>query len=128
MVQEAFVELVRAAPKLKGDGRSLKAWLYRSVRYGCLDEYRRRSRRPEVPTDQLPETAGEAEEPIGLDPSLESALTQLSKKHRTLVLLRHVVGMSGEEMASVMGMSRKAVYAALGRAEARLRASFGGAP
>ena len=127
VVQESFVELVRAAPKLKGGGRALRAWLYRSVRYGCLDEYRRRSRRPEVLTDSLPDTPHEAEEPIGLDPELEAALAQLSKRHRTLVLLRHVVGLSGEEMASVMRISRKAAYAALDRAEAKLRSALGGA-
>ena len=128
VVQDSFVELVRAAPKLKGDGWALRAWLYRSVRYGCLDEYRRRSRRPEIPTDSLPDVPPDSEEPIGLDPDLEAALRQLSKRHRTLVLLRHVVGLSGDEIASVMRTSRKAVYAALNRAEAKLRAALGGAP
>lgn len=49
IVQQSFVELVKAAPRVRGDGRALRAWLYKSVGYGCLDEYRRRLRRPEVP-------------------------------------------------------------------------------
>ena len=40
-VQQAFLELVQAAPTIRGDGRSLRAWLFRSVRFTCLDELRR---------------------------------------------------------------------------------------
>ncbi len=126
IVQDAFIELVRASSKLKGDGRSLKAWLFRSVRYGCLDEYRRRSRRPEVLTERVPETPAESEEPRWLDPGLQAALSQLSAKQRSLVLMRHVVGLSGDEVAAATGMSRKAVYAATDRAEAKLRDAMEG--
>lgn len=55
-VQQAFLELTRAAPTIRGNGRSLRALLYRSVRYTCLDEIRRRTRHPEVATDVVPET------------------------------------------------------------------------
>ncbi|MGI9610526.1 MAG: RNA polymerase sigma factor [Acidimicrobiia bacterium] len=123
IVQQAFVELVKTAPRFRGDGKGLRAWLYKSVRYGCLDEYRRRSRRPEIPSDEVPEPEG-FHDPAslhGLDPALDQALSQLSRRHRTLVLLRHVVGLSANETASVMGMTRKAVYSATDRAEIRLR-------
>lgn len=127
VVQQAFVELVKAAPKIKGEGKALSAWLFKSVRYGCLDEYRRRARRPEIPHEDLPETAFN-QDPLAdhLAPDLESALNSLSKRHRTVVLLRHVVGLNGEEIATVIGTSRRATYAVLGRAEARLRAALGG--
>ena len=120
-VQQAFVELVKAAPGLRGDGRSLQAWLYRSVRYGCLDEIRRRGRRPEAPSAQLPERAGVPEPDHDLDPDLASALAQLSDRQRELVVLRHVVGLDGHEIAAATRSNRAAVYAALGRAERRLR-------
>ena len=127
VVQQAFVELVRAAPKIKGDGRSLRAWLFKSVRFGCLDEYRRRSRRPEIPHETLPDLAV-GQDPLSdhLDPSLEGALNQLSKRHRTVVLLRHVVGLSPEEIAQVIGSSRRATYAVLNRAETKLRSILDG--
>ncbi len=127
IVQQSFVELVKAAPKIKGNGTALRAWLFKSVRYGCLDEYRRRARRPEIPHDDLPETPIE-QDPLAdhLGPDLENALLSLSKRHRTVVLLRHVVGLNGEEIATVIGTSRRAAYAALGRAETRLRAALGG--
>ncbi len=130
IVQQSFVELVAAAPKFRGDGRALRAWLYKSVRFGCLDEYRRRSRRPEIPSDELPDVPIQDHDPSSqdLDPSLEEALVSLSRRHRTLVILRHVVGLSGEEIASVMGMTRRAVYSALSRAENNLRNALGETP
>ena len=121
IVQQSFVELVKAASKFRGDGRALRSWRYKSVRYGCLDEYRRRRRRPEVPSEQLPEQPIETEWSSEVEPAVERALASLTKKQRTLVILRHVVDLSGEEIASVMGMSRKAVYAAIDRAEGKLR-------
>lgn len=122
-VQQAFLELVRAADTIKGDGRSLRAWLFRSVRFTCLDEIRRRSRRPETPTASIPESMDvHAELPTpGLDPDLESALSELTEQQRNLLSLRHVVGLSGAEAAEVMNMSRPAAYAATARAEKRLR-------
>lgn len=125
IVQDAFIELVQAAPKFRGDGRSLASWLYRSVRFGCLDEYRRRKRRPERPTDQIGGPSIDDDHMESLDPNLERALMSLSQRHRTLVLLRHVVGLSGQEIADVTGGSRKAAYAALDRAERKLRVVLG---
>lgn len=125
VVQQTFVELIRAAPRIKGRGLSLRAWLFRSVRYGCLDEYRRRSRRPEDLRGDLPEPMIEVDPLAGhLDADLEKALASLSRRHRTVVILRHVVGMSGQEIASVMGTTRKAAYAVLNRAEMNLRSAL----
>lgn len=122
VVQQAFVELVKSAHKIKGDGRALRAWLFKSVRFGCLDEYRRRSRRPEIPQEVLPDLVVNPD-PLDnhLEPTLADALNSLSKRHRSVVLLRHVVGLSPDEIAKVIGSTRRATYAVLGRAEARLR-------
>lgn len=119
-VQQAFLELTRAAPTLRGDGRSLRAWLYRSVRFTCLDEIRRRGRRPEVVTDTIPD-AGYTDELDLPDPALQTALLALSERQRSLLLLRHVVGLTADEVARVMQSNRSAVYAATARAERRLR-------
>lgn len=126
IVQQAFVELVKAAAGFRGDGHSLRAWLFRSVRYGCLDEYRRRSRHPEVPHDVVPEVSVEEEYLAGhLDPEIEAALGKLSKRQRAVVLLHNVVGLSGDEIAGVLGTSRRAVYGLIERGEARLRRTLG---
>ncbi len=123
-VQQAFFELVRAAPKIRGDGRSLRAWLFRSVRYTCRDELRRRARHPEALIDR-PDAVGVEFRPtplsLELDPDLRLAMSRLTSRQRTLLVLRHVVGMSGQETATVVGSTRAAVYAATARAERRLR-------
>lgn len=125
-VQQAFLELVKAAPRFRGDGRSLRAWLFRSVRFNCLDEIKRRSRRPEAPTEHLPERPSSPPDAAveGLEPALEEALSALAPRQRALIVLRHVVGLSGEEIASVVRSNRTAVYAALGRAERRFRQTY----
>ncbi|MBK5268550.1 MAG: sigma-70 family RNA polymerase sigma factor [Acidimicrobiia bacterium] len=123
-VQQAFIELASAAPGFTGDGRSLQAWLYKSVRFSCLDEFRRRSRRPEVPTERLPEVpfVGSDTEPYSAE--LASAIASLPYRQQLLLDLRHVHQLSGYEMAEVLGMTRPAAYAALGRAEKNLRKAF----
>lgn len=120
-VQQAFIELVNAAPRLRGDGRSLRAWLYRSVRFTCLDEVRRRHRHPETPTDQVPETAVDEQAQEWTDTHLVAALDQLSERQRSLIVMRHVGGLSGAEIATATRSNRTAVYAAVRRAERRLR-------
>lgn len=121
-VQQAFLELTRAAPSLRGDGRSLRAWLFRSVRFNCLDELRRRRRRPEHPAAELPERAAIDALP---DPDLHDALDRLGDRHRSLILLRHVADLTADETARVLGTNRTAVYAATARAERRLRKLLG---
>lgn len=123
MVQQAFLELVNASAKFRGNGEALRVWLFRSVRYRCLDELKRAGRRRERPMDELPDssTAGRTDEMAAMDPELERALRSLTERQRSMVVLRHVVGLSGEEVARVVGVSRGAAYAALGRAEKKLK-------
>ncbi len=120
VVQQAFLELARAAPTIKGDGRALRAWLFRSVRFGCLDEIRRRERRPEYPSDEVPDTPVALDHHEG-DPALLEALQRLSERHRSIIVLRHVVGHTVDEIAAILESNRTAIYAASARAEQRLR-------
>ena len=123
-VQQAFLELARAAPTIRGDGRSLRAWMYRSVRFSCLDEIRRRKRHPEDPTERLPEAG--VSDPIDFpDPALQAALLELSDRQRAIVVLRHVLGASFDDIAKVMGSNRTAMYAACARAERSLERHLG---
>ncbi len=126
-VQQAFLELARAADRFEGDGRSLRSWLYRSVRFEVLDEVRRRRRHPEEPREQMPDRPfGEAFDD-GMSPELESALAALSPRQRAIMLLRHVHGFDGAEIAEILGSNRAAIYAAGSRAEATLRRLLDGA-
>ena len=118
-VQHAFLELVRAQPELDLV-RSLEAWLFKSVRFTCLDEIRRRSRRPELPTDDLPE-AGTEDIVLLVDAELERALAALTPEQQEVLHLKHVEGYDGAEIAEILDSNRTAVYAMAARAEARLK-------
>ncbi|MCL1587189.1 MAG: RNA polymerase sigma factor [Actinomycetia bacterium] len=121
-VQQAFLELASTAQSFRGDGRSLRSWLYRSVRFNCLDEVRRRERHPERPTDELPDIASmDSDMELGVDPILEMALQELSEQQRSIIILKHVLGFSGDEIARILGSNRAAVYASAARAERRLK-------
>ncbi len=118
-VQHSFLELVRARPRLSSD-RSLEAWMFKSVRFTCLDEIRRRTRRPEIPSDQLPDH-GEEDALLAIDPDLEQALADLTPEQQEVLHLKHVEGYDGGEIAQIVDSNRTAVYAMAARAEARLR-------
>jgi len=48
-------------------------------------------------------------------------MAQLTSGQRAALILKHVVGMDGNEIADVVGGNRIAVYATIRRAEQRLR-------
>ncbi|MGI9595867.1 MAG: RNA polymerase sigma factor [Acidimicrobiales bacterium] len=118
-VQEAFLELIRAGCP-PGEGRSLEAWLYTSIRFTCADQFRRRERRPAAPTADPPEQKDEDEYWLGFDPELESALAVLTPTQRLVIHLKHVEGLDGHRIAEIVGSNRGAVYATAARAERRL--------
>lgn len=126
-VQQAFLELVQAAPELRGDFASLRAWLFRSVRYRCVDEIRRRERRRETLHAELPDDLLSTVPSLGGGGDLAAAMSELTEQQRAVLFLRHVMGMSGHEVAVVLDTNRAAVFATAARAERRLRALLGGA-
>lgn len=124
VVQDVFVRLARHASDFQGDGRSLRAWLVRTARNAAIDRLRARARRPEDPTEGVPDGPDPhavAPDVAEFDPRLVEALQALTERQRTAVVLRHVAGLSGDEIAAVIGGGRDAVYALLGRAERALR-------
>ncbi|MGH1489885.1 MAG: RNA polymerase sigma factor [Acidimicrobiales bacterium] len=119
-VQQAFLELAQATDH-PTNGRSLEAWLFASLRYNCIDVLRSRSRRLEVPHEHVPDVDDEDHYDLGIDPSLEQALTSLTPAQRELMHLKYVEGLDGQQIADIMGTNRVAVYAMSRRAERRLK-------
>lgn len=119
-VQHAFLEFVRARPQLH-EARSVEAWMFKSVRFTCLDEVRRRGRHPAAPTDRLPDVPSFDQVLETMDPELESAIAHLTDEQTQVIHLKHVEGCDGDEIAEIMGSTRPAVYAMASRAETRLK-------
>lgn len=112
-------------------GAELKPWLYRIATNTCLDELRRRKLvrwlsldgflqvfHPSQVAPENPEREVVRGEQTAL---IRSALEKLPERYRACLMLREAQGMSCEEIAAVLGMTRGAVKITLFRARERLR-------
>jgi RNA polymerase sigma-70 factor (ECF subfamily) len=121
-VQNALVRAWRDLPGLRDPDR-FDAWLHRLLVNACLDEARRRRRRPievgVLPID-VPMAADEARRLADRD-LVERALNRLDPEHRALVVLHYFLGYPLPEAASSLGISLPAAKSRLHRAVHGLR-------
>jgi RNA polymerase sigma-70 factor (ECF subfamily) len=132
--QDALLSAVRAITRF--DGRSsFGTWLYRIATNACLDELRRRRRRPLV---GLP---GEADDdgdrsadvrsafgPGATDPAdqashrvdVDAALRILAPEHRVAVVLRDLCDLTYEEIADILDVPIGTVRSRIARGRAAL--------
>lgn len=103
-------------------------WLHTVARNLCMEVIRARSR--VVPSDELPDRpAGDSDPVVPLEQAeerraLRTALAQMSERHRELLLLRDLHGVSYDELASRLGVSEEGARAVLFRARRGLRERF----
>jgi RNA polymerase sigma-70 factor, ECF subfamily len=126
VVQEAYVKAHQAMIEGRFDGRSrVETWLYRIVTNTAIDALRSGKHR-ERTTDVLPEPAWDgaaaAEARIALA-ELDALLDTLPPDQRAAIVLKSVEGLSGVEIAQILGITEGAVEQRLVRARAALRAS-----
>jgi RNA polymerase sigma-70 factor (ECF subfamily) len=120
--QEAMIAIVRGLPAF--DGRSaFGTWAYRVATNACLDELRRRRRRPEP---GLPEGSAEVASPLDqVEASttrvdLDRALQSLPADFRAAVVLRDVGGLSYEEIAEALQIPPGTVRSRIARGRSAL--------
>jgi len=130
--QDALIAVMRGLPRF--DGRSkFSTWAYRVATNACLDELRRRKRRPVV---GLPEFETADRQPVGpggrsraagsiagrvadrLD--VDAALRELSPDFRAAVVLRDLCTFDYAEIAEVLGIPPGTVRSRISRARALL--------
>lgn len=121
VLQEAFLKAYSHLPDTFADDRHESAWLFRIVHRCCLDELRRRRRRPEV----LATIERGAED----DDSLVVAgmLAELNERERAVILLVDLIGLDYETAALALRVPRGTIASRLSGARARLREVFDGA-
>lgn len=138
--QEALITLVRRIDRF--DGRSaFTTWMYRVVTNACLDELRRRTRRPSPGrTDDVASRAAAsraADDARGsADPGdlvtrgadVDAALAQLSPEFRTAVVLRDVAGLDYAEIAAVLDVPPGTVRSRISRGRGQLARLLGNQP
>jgi RNA polymerase sigma factor (sigma-70 family) len=138
VLQHVYLQLYLSLPILLRNV-SLKAWLFQVARNRCLDELRKRRRRPEVPfstieredgeeglspleaipdPEPLPEEMTERSELLG---SLHAAIVSLPPKLRSIVHLRCFRQLTFAEIGRTLKMPETTVKAYFYRSLPRLR-------
>jgi RNA polymerase sigma-70 factor (ECF subfamily) len=125
--QEALLAIVKGLDRF--DGRSsFKTWSYRVASNACLDEMRRKNRRPIAMSDSMPETgaAGPAvDQQVADRMALEDALPRLPEEFRVPVVLRDVAGFDYAEIAEVLSIPPGTVRSRIARGRRQLSSLVG---
>ncbi len=99
------------------------AWLYRTAGF-VLANHRRKGR--PIPLASVPEQIDDTDSAQWAESAddIREVMRQLSAKDRQVLLLTAWDGLSGDQLAVVLGVSRGGADAALSRARARLREAW----
>lgn len=131
VTQEVCLAVVTALPRYRDEGRPFTAFVFGVAANKLREAARSAARRPESPTEQLPERpdtgAGPDELAARLDDIRQVAglLEALPAAQRDVLLLRVAAGLTVEETAQALGMSPGAVRVTQHRALGRLRRQGG---
>lgn len=121
VLQESYIRVWQQLPGLRNTG-AVVGWIYRICRNAALDQRRFLGRRPTVPMTEFlaaesaengPEAQAETAERLR---TLEAGLGRLKEKHRLVLLMREVDGMSCESIAESLGIKVGTVDSRLHRA------------
>ncbi len=125
--QEALLAIVRGLGRF--DGRSaFSTWAYRVATNACLDELRRRRRRPEPTDDErldVLRSGGVATDDRSVDSvgdriDIDAALSELSPEFRAAVVLRDLLGLEYAEISEVLGIPAGTVRSRIARGRGAL--------
>jgi RNA polymerase sigma-70 factor (ECF subfamily) len=134
VVQEAFVRVHRGLAQFHG-GSSFFTWLYRIVKNLAIDVMRRPSRR-DTSLDESIELEEADNAPLSrigdsdplravhrveLGERIQAALEELPAYHRGVIVMRELHGMSYDEMADAMGVSKGTIMSRLFHARRKLQ-------
>lgn len=131
--QEALIAIARGIERF--DGRAtFSTWTYRVATNACLDELRRRRRRPVAGLPHDLDGSGSSD--IGARPSaaiealpdrlaIDAALAQVSEEFRLPVVLRDLCDLDYAEIAERLGIPPGTVRSRIARGRAQLAALLG---
>jgi RNA polymerase sigma-70 factor (ECF subfamily) len=137
--QESFAKAYRSLEHFKGDA-SFYTWIYRICSNICIDAIRRRGggRGDMVEFDESVENDSTAAHSVSLSSQLgqnpqkaalrrelaekiQEALAQLPEKHRAILLLREVDGMSYEDLSRTLEVPKGTVMSRLFHARSKVQ-------
>lgn len=125
--QEALLAIVRGLDRF--DSRStFKTWSYRVASNACLDEMRRKNRRPVAMSETLPEADDRGptlDEQVADRLTLQEALPRLPEEFRVPVVLRDVAGLDYAEIAETLAIPPGTVRSRIARGRRQLSTMIG---
>jgi len=137
IVQEVFLSALRSIRSLDRPS-GFKPWLYRIAHNTCVDHMRRTYRGDEVSMDATPLPASEEIRLFRRAPSTHAAVTQredfknlreafggLPPSQSEVLVMRELEGLSYDQIAARMGITRASVESMLFRARQGLRDEYG---
>jgi len=139
IAQESFVRVYKNLHKFQADS-SFYTWLYRIVVNLSIDHLRRRKKHKEVEFDNEFQKNFSDDDPLlpstlGINPGkvyqrkelreqLNLALESLSEKHRSIIILREIEGLSYNEISEALGISMGTVMSRLHHARLNMQAAL----
>jgi RNA polymerase sigma-70 factor (ECF subfamily) len=127
VLQDAYVKAYRSLDRYRA-GSQFGTWLYRITYNACIDELRRRQRRP-VAVAEPPERESSRPGPertVTTTEAVRAALAALPAEQRATVVLVDGEGFDNNTAARVLGVAPGTVASRLSRARAELRRALGG--
>lgn len=129
--QESLIAIARGLHRF--DGRAaFSTWSYRVATNACLDELRRRGRRPiplhsDEPTglDAGPATQPRAPDHVVDRLAVDDALAQLPQEFRVAVVLRDLCDLDYAEISAVLGIPPGTARSRIARGRTRLATLLG---
>jgi RNA polymerase sigma-70 factor (ECF subfamily) len=135
--QDAFVKVYKYLDHFKGDS-SFYTWLYRITANICIDRIRKRGGAEHVEFDESVATdmsearIGALGSRLGTNPQksalrrelaekIQEALAQVPEKHRAILLLREIEGMSYEDLARTLEIPKGTVMSRLFHARTKVQ-------
>ena len=127
--QEALIAIVRGLPRF--DRRAApRTWMYRVATNACLDELRRRGRRPRLGLDdamaERPDPSPPVDRSVTDRLTLDDALARLPEEFRVAVVLRDVQGMDYAQIAEVLQIPIGTVRSRIARGRKALATDLDG--
>jgi RNA polymerase sigma-70 factor, ECF subfamily len=108
VTQQTFAKLLTDLSRYEPGDAPFRAWMLR-VSHNVAIDHLRRSRA--VPLDDVPDDLERVDDaPLESRASLREALASLTAGQRDALVLRHVVGLTPEEIAAFLGRSLRSVH------------------
>lgn len=123
IAQECLVRLHSTLVHCPERELAVRPWLSVVARHACIDHFRRTQRQP-VPVDNLPERSSHDEDIFEVDPALAKAWSRLTPRHREALYHRELIGLSYDDIATLLQTTSAGVESVLVRARAALRREY----